>query len=68
MPGVDNVTGSADFVPNRSPGTEIATIELDQFVTDIPNLVAAYESWIATQRIQGVQRYPILRNRSRRRF
>ena len=71
------IDGSAYITPysrskfiesHRSPGTEIAAIEFDQFVTDIPKLVADYESWIATQRIQSIQRYPILRNRSRRRF
>jgi competence protein CoiA len=49
-------------------GAEITAREFDEFVSDIPKLVADYESWTAAQRIQGSQRYPILRNRSRKRF
>lgn len=71
------VNGSAYMAPysrakfiesHRSPGTELAAKEFDEFVTDIPKLVANFEIWTAAQRTPGVQRFPILRNRPRRRF
>jgi competence protein CoiA len=71
------VNGSAYLAPycrakfiesHGSGGAEIAAREFDEFVSEIPKLVADYESWTARQHIQGIQRYPILGNRSRRRF
>ena len=59
----------AKFIESHcNGGAEMAGREFDEFVSEIPKLVANYESWTATQHIQGIQRYPILRNRTRRRF
>jgi competence protein CoiA len=68
------VNGSAYMAPysrvkfiesHRSSETEIAAKEFDEFVADIPKLVANYESWTAALRIQGVPRYPIRRSHKR---
>jgi hypothetical protein len=75
--GARGVKGSAYLAPysrakfiesHCNGGAEMAGREFDEFVSEIPQLVANYESWTATQHIQGIQRYPILRTRSHRSF
>ncbi len=53
---------------HRVGATEVAARAFDEFVKDMPKLLAEYESRVTTQRLPGFQRYLVLRNRSRRRL
>jgi len=61
------VNGSAYLAPysrakfiesHRSGATEMAAREFDKFVSEIPKLVANYESWTGAQRIPGHSTIP----------
>jgi competence protein CoiA len=59
----------AKFIESlRSASTEVVAREFDEFVAEIPQLVARYEAWVASQGTNRALRFSVPRNRLRRRL